>query len=132
MISEIPSPWVLLVEDDPIFSMLFCRFWKAGSSGVEIRLAKSLAQVRQILEESTTDPQLCIFDKNLPDGDGHVLAGTLTLPTHCWSTLGDTGVESKPEGKAALERVVEALSGRMRERLDACPSSEGSISSSQE
>ncbi len=130
--SEISSPWILLVEDDPIFSMLFCRFWRAGSSGVEIRLAKSLAQVGQILETSTSAPQLCIFDKNLPDGDGHVCAESLGLPTHCWSALGDAGGEAKPEGRAALERVVEVLSGRMGHRRDAYPLSEGSTRLSQE
>ena len=132
MMSKSVSPWVLLVEDDPIFSMLFCRFWRARNLEIEVHVAKRLAEAAQLLEGATSSPRLCIFDRNLPDGDGHLWAGTLAFPTHCWSATGEAGGQTKPEGKAALERVVEELVRRAAERGDAYPPSEGSTRISQE
>lgn len=101
--------WVLLVEDDLIFSMLFCRFWKASYPGVEIQAASSLAAMRSLLKEAGTPPLLAILDRSLPDGDGHEAALGLSFPCHCWSALGEGGAESKPKGKPELETSVQQL-----------------------
>lgn len=103
------QPWVLLVEDDPIFSMLLRRAWQATRPDVPVVVAASLAAMRQRLEEAAAPPVLVILDQNLPDGNGHLIAADLGLPHYCWSSLGDGGALSKPQGKPQLEEAVGRL-----------------------
>jgi ActR/RegA family two-component response regulator len=101
--------WILLVEDDPIFSMLFCRFWKGQHSRVLVTTADSLAAARRLLEQASVPPLLAVVDRTLPDGDGHEWAGTLSFPHHCWSALGEGGCLAKPKGKTELEASLGRL-----------------------
>ncbi len=124
--------WVLLVEDDPIFAMLFCRFWRTANSGVEVSVAKDLAQMKHLIQKAPKAPSLVIFDRNLPDGDGHAVAKDAAWPTHCWSSLAQERSEAKPQGKEALRNSVEALLEIVKGESPACPPSEGSSRSGQE
>lgn len=103
------APWLLLVEDDAIFAMLFSRVFKARCSRYQLKLAKSLAEARALIDGSTGMPALMIIDRILPDGDGSSLAASVNVPNLCWSADGDGGFQMKPQGKAALEQAVTAL-----------------------
>ena len=118
--------WVLLVEDDPIFAMLFRRFWKAREGAAELVVAKNLEEMSTALRERG-EPHLVILDRNLPDGDGHEVARTATWPSHCWSSLGEDATGAKPIGKEALQKAVALL----LDRVD-CLQSEGRGSRGQE
>lgn len=107
-----PSAWVLLVEDDPIFSMLVCRAWKAMHPRVPIMVAASLASTREVLAQAQLPPRLIIMDRSLPDGNGHELAAELGYPSHCWSALGEGGSLAKPQGKPGLEEAVRQLAAQ--------------------
>ena len=130
--SDSSGRWVLLVEDDPIFAMLFCRFWRAADSRVEVSVAKDLAQMKHLIEKASQAPSLVIFDRNLPDGDGHAAAKNAAWPTHCWSALAQEQVGVKPQGKDALRSSVEALLEIVQGESSTCPPSEGSSRRSQE
>jgi DNA-binding NarL/FixJ family response regulator len=104
--------WVLLVEDDPIFSLLFCRSWKTAFPHVPILVADSLVAMSQALDQASSPPSLLVMDRTLPDGNGHEAAATLQIPSHCWSALGEGGTSPKPQGKPALEASVQIL-GRL-------------------
>jgi CheY-like chemotaxis protein len=106
-----PSPWILLVEDDPIFSMLFCRAWKGAHPSVSVVVAPSLAAMRDQLATAAAPPRLVVMDQNLPDGNGHKVAPELELTHHCWSALGEGGAQAKPQGKSQLEEAVGRLAG---------------------
>lgn len=101
--------WVLLVEDDPIFSMLVCRSWKALRPDIPITVAASLASMWAILEKASSPPGLAIMDRTLPDGNGHEVAAELGCPCHCWSALGEDGSLAKPQGKPNLEASLCSL-----------------------
>lgn len=103
------EPWVLLVEDDKIFAMLFCRIWQTQVAAVSISVAGTLEEMRQHLERAEHPPRLIILDRSLPDGNGHEVACHLATPYHCWSAVGEGGTEAKPQGRAALEAVVRTL-----------------------
>ena len=119
------KPWVLLVEDDPIFSLLFCRFWKASGCCVELCLAKSLAEMERALTQADGPPSLVILDRNLPDGDGHARADSADWPSHCWSSTSEGTSAAKPRGKQALQLAVAHLQEKVTGSLSACPPSEG-------
>lgn len=101
--------WVLLVEDDVVFSMLFCRFWKGRAPGVEVKVATSLLEFRDALAQRETPPLLVIMDQNLPDGNGHEAVSSLTIPCCRWSAQESPGVQLKPQGKDQFQESIEAL-----------------------
>lgn len=101
--------WLLLVEDDPLFVTLLQRSWKKAYSSVPLLVARSLAEMAELLEGAARPPSLVIMDRTLPDGDGHKVASALGIPVHCWSATDDRGAGAKPTGKAALEGAVGRL-----------------------
>lgn len=103
------DPWLLLVEDDLIFSALLSRCWKAAYPAVPLVVVRSLGEMRQRLDGAASPPMLIVMDRLLPDGNGHQAALQLALPVHCWSAVDDGELSGKPQGKAALERSVREL-----------------------
>jgi hypothetical protein len=103
--------WILLVEDDPIFSLLFCRSWTAAVPAVQVSVAGSLEAMRQTLARASCAPCLVVLDQNLPDGNGHQAAPELSTRTYCWSSQGEGGIIPKPQGKPALDEAVQMLAG---------------------
>ena len=99
----------MLVEDDPIFSMLVCRSWKTLRPDIPIVVAGCLAAMRELLSGASRPPELVIMDRSLPDGNGHEVALQLGVPSYCWSALGEGGTQPKPQGKPALEEAVRTL-----------------------
>jgi DNA-binding NarL/FixJ family response regulator len=57
---------ILLVEDDELFARVLTRFFRRYG---EVRVARSLAAARAIVEE-ITPPMAMVFDVSLPDGSG--------------------------------------------------------------
>lgn len=103
------APWVLMVEDDPLFAKIFEHFWKKEFPAVEFYVSGSLGEMRDTLSEAVTDPHLVILDHNLPDGLGSQVGDTLEVRNMCWSALGSGDLRRKPQGRQELEEAVREL-----------------------
>ena len=71
------STRVLLVEDDDDLRENLAEIM-SGLDGVEVRLASSVAEAREALDDTTFD--IAVVDVRLPDGDGLALARELLAP----------------------------------------------------
>lgn len=109
---DLSKDWILLVEDDKIFCMLFGRSWSQKRPAVEVVVAPTLGAMKAVLESAERPPCLIVVDQTLPDGDGHQAVQGLSIASHCWSALGDGGVAAKPQGKSALEAAVDSLAAK--------------------
>lgn len=96
------SKWILLAEDDKLFTILFLRFWGQHYPHIEVRTASSNQQVRQLLEAAQQEPSIAILDLNLEDGPSKPLQEQLTCPTWLWSSSRTSGCRVKPSGRRQL------------------------------
>ena len=96
------SQWVLLAEDDKLFSTLFLRFWKQSFPAVKVLTAVSNAQVLEIIRRETQPPSVVILDLNLEDGSSQHLVEELNCPTWLWSASQSAGCKHKPMGRSEL------------------------------
>ncbi len=103
------NDWMLLVEDDVVFSVLFCRYWKVRSPEVEVVVVRTLLEFRALMAGCETPPRLVVMDQNLPDGNGHEAVSVLSVPHCCWSAQESPGVQVKPQGKEQFHESIERL-----------------------
>lgn len=101
--------WVLLVEDDALFALLFRRAWQRLCPNIELVVVGSLADMRRRLEEAAVGPRMLIVDRTLPDGDGHQAGRDFPGLRVCWSATPTAEGWSKPQGKEELEVALRRL-----------------------
>ena len=102
-------PWLLLAEDDLLFSRLFQRFFSKQYPQVEVRVSASVRKAREFLEQEGAPPTLAVLDFNLEDGCSTALCDSLDCPYVLWSADGGMDVRSKPKGRSELEQAVTDL-----------------------
>lgn len=98
--------WLLLAEDDLLFSGLFKRFFSKRYPQVKVRVTPSVESARELLEGASAPPALAVLDLNLEDGDSTVLCELLSCPFILWSANSGSDIRSKPKGRKELECVM--------------------------
>lgn len=99
-------PWILLAEDDKLFTRVFMRFWQKSFPDTPVKVAASLVQVRALLGEDP-GPSFAVLDLNLEDGSSQELVSELSCPSLLWSATPDPHCETKPAGR---EQMLQAIS----------------------
>lgn len=105
------TPWILLVEDDPLFARLFQRFWERCCPDVPCRSVGSLEGLAEILKESPA-PSFVVCDRRLPDGTSDDFLFPDGLDKLIWSADGKGSFQAKPVGRVELEAAVKQISQR--------------------
>lgn len=90
------SPAIVLIEDDPNISLMLARVLER--QGWSVRAASSIAGAREVFR--TTEWDLALLDRGLPDGDGIELCAELRAKASHGYILMLTGESS---GEAKLE-----------------------------
>ncbi len=101
------SRWLLLVEDDPLFSRIFCRFWTSTYPEIPCRVVTSLESMREVLENSDLRPGLIVCDRRLPDGFAQPADFSPGTPFVIWSADLGPSYRTKPVGRQELEQAIQ-------------------------
>lgn len=97
-----PHAWLLLAEDDLLFSKLFERFWTQSRPEVELVTVTSVQEARSVLATREGPPIVAVLDLNLKDGTSEEILEDLDCPAILWSACSDSRYLSKPQGKSEL------------------------------
>lgn len=97
--------WVLLAEDDKLFTALFSRFWKARFPEVPLIAVCSMEAARREMQHRS-EPEIAIVDLTLEDGTTEEFFSELRCEKLLWSACAEGHIQSKPSGREELEAAV--------------------------
>ena len=104
-----PDAWLLLAEDDLLFSKLFERFWMQSRPGIELVAVTSVQEAHSVLASRESPPIVAVLDFNLKDGTSEEIMKVLDCPTILWSACSGSELASKPQGKSELVLEIDRI-----------------------
>ena len=107
--SSAPNAWLLLAEDDLLFSKLFERFWMQSRPEVELVTVTSVREARSALASRKVPPIAAVLDFNLKDGTSEEFLSDLNCPTILWSACSESEHGTKPQGKVELILEIDKI-----------------------
>lgn len=102
------ASWILLAEDDKLFTMLFERAWKVAFPGVEVVKVSKVSELSAFCEEGAS-PRVAVLDRNLEDGSSLEYGRRFTCPVVLWSSDSSGEVRRKPVGREELEMAIQEI-----------------------
>ena len=100
--------WILLAEDDKLFTMLFERAWKAAFPGVDVVKVSKVSELSVYCSKEAS-PKVAVLDRNLEDGSSLDYHERFICPVVLWSSDSSGEVRRKPVGREELEMAIQEI-----------------------